>query len=86
MKIWQRNRKLKGTILFVNSTIAFQKAGARFRRGLIKAASEAKELERNGISWKLSADEIQKELDSQKKIMDIHQSQITYSASISEHL
>lgn len=85
MKIWQRNRKLKGTALLVHSTVAFQKAGEKFRRGLIKAAKQAKELERNGISWKLTADEIQSELNSHKKIVDANHSQITYSASISEH-
>lgn len=85
MKIWQRNRKLKGTALLVHSTVAFQKAGEKFRRGLIKAAKQAKELEKNGISWKLTSEEIQTELNAHKKVTDKDHSQITYSASTSEH-
>jgi hypothetical protein len=91
MKIWQQNRKLKATAVAVRSTVAFTKAGARFRRGLLKSAQEAKQLEDAGIDWKLSSAEIKSELEkktviSSKKYLAVtDHSQLTYSASMSEN-
>jgi hypothetical protein len=92
MKIWQENRKLKATAVAVRSTVAFSKAGARFRQSLLKSAREAKQLEDAGIDWKLSAAEIQREIEkktvisTKKYLVDHdHHSQLTYSASMSEN-
>lgn len=91
MKVWQQNRKLKGTAVAVRSTIAFTKAGERFRKGLLKSAKEAKHLESLGVDWKLSALEIKEALEAKKAINNKYTtdidppSQITYSTSISEH-
>lgn len=91
MKVWQQNRKFKGTAVAVRSTIAFTKAGERFRKGLLKSAKEAKRLETIGVDWKLSPSEIQEAVEKKKTISNKYStdvdrnSQITYSASMSEH-
>lgn len=91
MRIWQQNRKLKAIAVAVRSAVAFTKAGAKFRRSLLKSALEAKQLEDAGIDWKLSGAEIKAELEKKKVMsskkyhMDHDHSQLTYSASMSEN-
>jgi hypothetical protein len=79
---------MKNISVAVHSAIAFTKAGQRFRRGLLTSAKEARQLEKDGIDWRLSSAEIQtKKKNLHKKILDLDpHTQVTYSGSMSEHL
>jgi hypothetical protein len=88
MKIWQKSRKLKNLSLAVHSAIAFTKAGQRFRHSLLTSAKEAQQLEKDGIDWRLTSTEIQqaKKKNLHNRLLDVDpHSQVTYSASMSEH-
>lgn len=78
LKVWQTNRKLRGTALVVQSSLAFKKSGQKFRRSLIKAAQQVKELEADGIDWKDASSHASHNTDP-------FYSHMTYSASLSEH-
>ena len=59
LRKWNAARKLKNTALAVKSVIRFQLAGARHRSALLAAARHAKRLEKEGISWRLTCDDIE---------------------------
>lgn len=62
MRKWNDSRKLKNAALAVKSVVKFQLAGARHRRAILSAARHARELEKEGISWMLTAAEIEEEV------------------------
>jgi hypothetical protein len=62
MRKWNEVRKLKNTALAVKSIVRFQLAGARHRKAILSAARHARQLEKDGISWKLTAGEIEEEM------------------------
>jgi aspartokinase len=62
LRKWNVNRKLKDTALAVKSVVKFQLAGAKHRRSILIAARHARELEKEGISWRLTSEEIYHEV------------------------
>jgi hypothetical protein len=67
MRKWNEVRKLKNTALAVKSIVRFQLAGARHRKAILSAARHARQLEKDGISWKLTAGEIEEVKRSMSK-------------------